>query len=79
MEQWPSSLSFILLLSILMMECSLQVTPELLLQVGSQMRGDRSGRLGLGTILGTINVPMDELGKLAEERKVCAWSGLLTL
>lgn len=45
MEQWPSSLSFILILSILMMECSLQVTPELLLQVGSQMRGDRSGRL----------------------------------
>lgn len=25
-------------------------------------------------ILGT----MDELGELAEERKVCAWSGLLT-
>lgn len=76
MEQWPSSLSFILLFSILMMECSLQVTPELLLQVGSQMRGDRSGRLTDG--LGTINVPMDELGELAEERKVCAWSGLLT-
>lgn len=30
-------------------------------------------------ILGTINVPMDELGELAEERKICAWSGLLTL
>lgn len=30
-------------------------------------------------VLGTINVPLDELGEVAEERKVCAGSGFLTL